>query len=158
MSPGDGDGVSNPAAPRIRVAAVVLRGDRLLLVNHAKDGRSYWLLPGGGVDFGETLVEALAREVREETGFDVRPGSVVLVCDSIPPDRHRHIVNVIFTAEVVGGSLRAVPDDARVAGVEFVPLDRVPDLSFYPDIREILLAELGAGFPHRLAYRSIPWR
>ncbi|MFP4173447.1 MAG: NUDIX domain-containing protein, partial [Candidatus Hydrogenedentota bacterium] len=60
--------------PRIRVAAIAVRDGAILLVRHEKHGERYWLLPGGGVDFGETLTEALAREVREETGLAIEVG------------------------------------------------------------------------------------
>ena len=49
--------------PRIRVSAILRRDSRLLLVRHEKQGREYWLLPGGGVGGGETLVAALKREL-----------------------------------------------------------------------------------------------
>jgi len=49
------------AEPRIRVSAILRREGRILLCRHEKAGREYWLLPGGGVDLGESLAEALQR-------------------------------------------------------------------------------------------------
>ncbi|MCH7911024.1 MAG: NUDIX hydrolase, partial [Candidatus Hydrogenedentes bacterium] len=90
------------SSPRVRVAVVVVRGDSILLVRHQKGAASYWLLPGGGVDFGEPLAEALRREVREETCLDVRVGDLILASDSIAPDGSRHVVNLCFEGVVVG--------------------------------------------------------
>ena len=56
--------------PRIRVSALLRRGERVLLCRHEKVGRHYWLLPGGGVNGGETLVRALQRELTEELGIE----------------------------------------------------------------------------------------
>ena len=56
--------------PRIRVSAVLRREGRILLIRQEKPGKEYWMLPGGGVDAGETLLQALKRELAEECGID----------------------------------------------------------------------------------------
>ena len=85
--------MSAAGAIRIRVAGVYTRGDEILLVNHVKDGRSYWLLPGGGLEFGESFAQGLERELTEECGIKTATGALILVAESLPPDRHRHVVN-----------------------------------------------------------------
>ena len=55
--------------PRIRVSALLQWNDRVLLCRHEKPGKEYWLLPGGGVNTGESLVDALHRELAEELGI-----------------------------------------------------------------------------------------
>ena len=54
--------------PRISVSAILRWGGRILLCRHEKADRAYWLLPGGGVNSGESLVRALHRELAEEVG------------------------------------------------------------------------------------------
>ena len=143
--------------PRIRAAAIIVQDDTILLVRHEKDGRRYWLLPGGGVDFGESLAEALVREVCEEAGLDIVVGDLVMANDSIPPDAHRHVLNVYFTAEVTGGELRP-GRDGRLDDVRFVPLDDLPGLTFYPDVREPLLRGIREGFGNTPAYLGNLWK
>ncbi|MFA6239725.1 MAG: NUDIX domain-containing protein, partial [Candidatus Hydrogenedentales bacterium] len=58
--------------PRVRVAAIIVEDGKLLMVRHVKGQESYWLLPGGGVDYGESLVEALERELVEEASVGIR--------------------------------------------------------------------------------------
>jgi ADP-ribose pyrophosphatase YjhB (NUDIX family) len=143
--------------PRIRVAAILARGHSVVLVRHQRDDDTYWLLPGGGVDHGEALDDALIREVQEETTLTIRPRRLVLVNDSIPPDRRRHILNLTFTADIVGGELRR-GSDARVAEARFVPVDDLANLVLYPDIREHLMRGLREGFGEGPAYLGNLWK
>ena len=117
---------------RIRVAVRLLGDQGVLLVRHRKDGREYWLLPGGGVEVGETLAEAAAREVLEETGYEVDVGPLVLVCESIEP-RGRHVVNLVYAATGHRGSLRPGRDH-RLVGAEWRPVDELLELPMYPAI------------------------
>ena len=76
-----------PDRPIVAVGAVILDGDRVLLVQRGQEPlKGEWSLPGGAVELGETLEEALVREVREETSLDVAVGPVVEVFDSIRRD------------------------------------------------------------------------
>jgi len=124
--------------PRIRVAVLIRTGDNVLLVKHCKYGASYWLLPGGGLEFGETIEECARRELLEETGLEVTMGDLLFVSESIPPDLHRHVVNLYYEGEVRGGEL-TLGDDDVLAGVEYVPIDTLPTLDLRPPVtREIL--------------------
>lgn len=118
---------------RIRVAALIVDNGKVLLVEHTKDGRVYWLLPGGGVDFGETLIEALARELMEETGLAIEVDELVQVNDTIAPDKRRHIVHIVFRARVTGGTLK-VGVDERLSDVAWLPIEALKRLPFYPAV------------------------
>ena len=95
------------AEPRIRVSAILRWRGSVLLCRHEKGGRDYWLLPGGGVNSGESLVDALHRELNEEIGIDDEPpveGPVAIV-DSIAPVRSfaaKHVVHIIFAGDLGG--------------------------------------------------------
>ncbi len=151
-----GSAASAPV-PRVRVGAILRQDDTILLVQHEKDGHAYWLLPGGGVDFGETLTAALRREVCEETGFATIIGDIALVHDSIPPDKHRHIVNICFWGEIRGGTL-SKGDDPRVKEARFVPIEALPDLQIIPDMRESLIRLLTTPETLGRVYLGNLWR
>jgi len=99
--------------PRIRVSAFLHWRGSVLLCRHEKPGKEYWLLPGGGVNSGEPLVDALQRELEEELGIneDVPLEGPVAIVDSIAPPRSlvgKHVVHIIFAGDLTGRSLEAV--------------------------------------------------
>ena len=55
---------------RIRVSAIIVKNNKVLLIHRRKQGREYWVFPGGGIEKGETPEEAIIREVKEETGLE----------------------------------------------------------------------------------------
>jgi 8-oxo-dGTP diphosphatase len=87
---------------RVRVAGVIIRDNRILLIAHKKNGDEYWLPPGGGIDYGESAEEALVREMKEELSLDVMVKDLVFSCDSIEPTGNRHILNLFFACESEG--------------------------------------------------------
>ncbi len=129
---------------RIRVSGVLIRDNALLLVAHRKRGETYWLLPGGGVQYGESLVEALRREFMEELCVEVEVGRFLFACDSIDPFGKRHIMNVSFLSRYRDGEF-AVGRDHRVCDYGFFSRDEIPAMRIYPPIQGTLVAILDRG-------------
>jgi 8-oxo-dGTP diphosphatase len=130
--------------PRIRVSALLRWQDRILLCRHEKPGKEYWLLPGGGVDSGESLVDALHRELLEEVGLeDELPleGPIAIV-DSIAPQRSfaaKHVVHIIFSGDLSGRSLEQVEShDAAVRGHRLFRVEELDGVVLHPPIQRFL--------------------
>ena len=129
--------------PRIRVSALLEWRDRILLCRHEKPGKEYWLLPGGGVNSGESLVDALRRELAEEVGIRGVPfeGPIAIV-DSIAPARSvaaKHVVHIIFSGDLQGRSLETVTSaDAAVRGHRLFGLNELDEIVLHPPIQRFL--------------------
>jgi 8-oxo-dGTP diphosphatase len=132
----------------VRVAALLVHEGRIVVVRHRSAGSTYHLLPGGGVDYRETLADALSREVREETGFEAVIGSLLFINDTIDPFGTRHVVNITFSATIVGGELTQSPEDHNVEAVEFIEIERLRELDLRPPMADALIdAVQGATTP-----------
>jgi 8-oxo-dGTP diphosphatase len=128
-----------PPHPKPAVGVVVIENDRLLLIQRANDPyRGCWAVPGGKVEWGESLTAAAAREAEEETGLVVDVGNVLWVGETMSPRGAvpaHHNVLIDFNATVVGGALAAGSD---VADAAFVPLAEVRQLPLTPTMYELL--------------------
>jgi ADP-ribose pyrophosphatase YjhB (NUDIX family) len=112
------------------VAAVILTADGVLLQRRDDNGK--WGLPGGGVEPGESVTAAIVREVREETGLDVRPMRLIGVYSdpvhhqivTYPDGNVIHYVSSVFECAVTGGSLVCGAESLELG---FFPPDALPD-------------------------------
>jgi ADP-ribose pyrophosphatase YjhB (NUDIX family) len=118
---------------KVVAGALVVRDGALLMTRRAHNpGYGLWDLPAGYMEADERLEEAAAREVREETGLEVRLGSQLGAYSS-----GRGIVLVIFLAEETGGTLQL---SAESLELDFFPPDALPPLAF-PETMAGVLAD-----------------
>jgi len=111
-----------PEAPIAAVGALVLEGDCVLLVRRGREPlKGEWSLPGGAVELGETLEQAVCREVLEETGLRVEPLGIIEVLDRFTYDGDGrlkyHYVLVDYRCRVTGGRLCPASDAEQTAWV-----------------------------------------
>lgn len=142
---------------RIRVAVCLTKGNRMLLVQHEKADRQYWLLPGGGLERGETIAQCAAREVEEETGYRVEPGRLLLTCEAIEPEG-RHIVNLMYAGRITGGELAVGVDDSALRDAAWQPRDAIESLTMYPPVARVLLECWDQGFAGPVHELGNIWR
>lgn len=111
-----------PSRPFLGVGALIFEGAEILLVERAKEPlKGYWSLPGGIVEAGEKLEDAIRREVREETGLEIDSLAMFEIFERIMPDAdgkaEYHYVLIDYLCRVAGGRLAAASDVSRAAWV-----------------------------------------
>ena len=99
-----------PTRPYLAVSAAIFRNGRVLIVRRARPpAHGLYTLPGGGVELGETLEQAIIREVREETGLEIAPLTLVGFREAIARDAagrvERHFVILPFAARWIRGEI-----------------------------------------------------
>ncbi|MBK1833130.1 NUDIX hydrolase [Roseibacillus ishigakijimensis] len=117
------------ATPKIDVRAFCLRDGKVMLVSEKADG-GRWALPGGWADVNQSAAESVAREVHEESGFEVEVRQLLAVWDrekqGNPPPYPYSIYKMFFLCEIIGGEAR---ETMETAGVEFFAREELPVLS-----------------------------
>jgi ADP-ribose pyrophosphatase YjhB (NUDIX family) len=129
---------------QFRVAqAIVRRGSDILLCANRwySDRPPVWTLPGGRAELGELLVDALVREVMEETGLEVDVGRLAYVVEARSTNARRLFLTCAFEARVAGGEL-GQSSDSGVEAVQFVMQSRIRELIAARSLAEPLLAYL----------------
>ena len=131
-----------PDRPIFGVGAIIFEGDQVLLVKRKFPPKAgFWSLPGGAQEVGETAIEALKREVMEETWLVVEVVQLATIADIIDEDkagRVRHHYTVAdYVCRVVGGELQAGGD---AQAVKWVPVAALDDYKLTPKTRDVIEA------------------
>ena len=140
-----------PKHPLVGVGAILLNRDRILMAQRGKEPlKGLWSLPGGALETGESLADAVRREVREETGLEIRPLGVLEVFERILRDTNGepeyHYVLIDYLCRITGGTLCAGDDACRVEWVPRSQLGKLP-------ITEGTLGVIEKAFRERRKYR-----
>ena len=127
--------------PRVRVAGILIEDDRILLIEHTKNNKKYWLVPGGGVDWGESAAEALIREFKEETSLDIEVEKFLFISETIAPDKQKHVINLYFKIKKAEDSsnIMKLGEEKILTDLRFIPEDEIKNIKLYPNIKEKLI-------------------
>lgn len=124
----------NHTVPKVCVGVVCVRGNEVLLIRRGRPPRQgHWSIPGGKLEFGESLHEAALRELHEETGCTARIGRLIQVYELI--EEGFHYVLVDYLAEYIEGEPQAA-DDASEA--RFVSFEEAEALMIEPDLKDVI--------------------
>lgn len=135
----------------IRAAAIILKGDSILLMYRKREGHEYYVFPGGGVEHDETVEEAVLREVTEETTVQVKLDKLLY---------HHHYINdsdqYFYLCTYISGKPELGDANEKESMKNntndyyepmWVPLEKIGELVLYPlELRDWLLEDIKDGF------------
>lgn len=121
----------------IRLAGLLRVNNTILLVEHIKNGKTYWLLPGGGVNIGEEVKTALQRELKEELNLKCGVNDLLFVVESLSA-RGDHIIQPTYRIEAENINEIELGVDKRVAAFDFFDQNKMASIVIYPDIKDEL--------------------
>ena len=130
-----------PIQPVVGIGAVILRKGEILLEQRGNEpARGQWSIPGGGVELGENLEDAVRRETKEETGLDVEQTNLVDVVDQVTLDKkgkiEYHYVIIDYIVKVKSGEPKAASD---AKAIKWVNLEEVEGYDLTPSFRRFFI-------------------
>lgn len=132
---------------RVRASALIIQAGAILLVEFNDKTGLHYNLPGGGVDAGESIVEALRREVKEETCAEVTVGDLAFVLEYEPKRNQHwagntHSLSLIFVCQLIGSSNPRLPDrpDPHQTAVKWIDLSALATVELLPHFTDKFLA------------------
>ena len=141
---------TNRQGIRLVARAAIVRDNAILLVAFDDKNGFHYNLPGGGVEPGETLYDAVRREAREETAAKVEVKELLFIYECFPPDygftldEKPHCVDFTFRCALCDGSDPRLPDnpDKNEVAVHWIPLDEFSNVPLVPQIQQRVIAAL----------------
>lgn len=123
----------------IRVTGILIENGKILLVKQKVNEKRNWSLPGGKLERGETLEQAIIREMKEETGLDVEILKLLYICDSSATDNT--LLHITFLLNRKNGEL-SLPSNVfeinPINDVKFIPVNELTDLGFTDKFVDII--------------------
>ena len=119
--------------PALTVDCIIIHDEKIVLIKRLNNPyKDHWALPGGFVEYGETVENAAVREAKEETGLDIQLDELVGVYSKADRDPRGHTVTIAYLASVIGGQLQSDSDAKEAIYVDINTLDGI-DLAFDHD-------------------------
>src|SRR3972149_5541929 len=134
------DGRLYPAHPTVAASAIIFKEERVLMIKRSKEpNKGKWSIPGGGIELGETLAQAVKREVREECSIEIEVERVFYTTENIIRDDDGrvkyHYVLVDMLAKYAGGETKAQSDAEEC---RWVTAEELSELDITPRLRAVL--------------------
>ncbi|QEC53765.1 ADP-ribose pyrophosphatase YjhB (NUDIX family) [Anseongella ginsenosidimutans] len=143
-----------------RPSLLVIEEDCLLLMRYNYNGRRVYGIPGGNPDEGESLQDALIRELREELQVAVQPGDMIFSAETVRPGKpDAHVLHCLFEGKILEGRPALDPAETTAAAIEWIPVRELETLHLYPHLGKAIAQWHREQLPHKTYLGAIlqPW-
>ncbi|MCE7068266.1 NUDIX domain-containing protein [Dyadobacter sp. CY326] len=118
----------------VRPSAIILQHEHVLTLRYCYGDQEVYALPGGNPDPGESLAEALARELNEELGIDSAVNQMVFCGEVIWPEINKETLHMVFLAEITSGEPQLNPDQTTALEMVWLPVSALGEKLLYPNV------------------------
>ncbi|MER0438495.1 NUDIX domain-containing protein [Emticicia sp. W12TSBA100-4] len=118
----------------IRPAILIIENGQVLTMQYNYGGQEVYNLPGGNLELGEHLSDALAREMQEELGIEVWVGEMVLVGEVYFEDRKKHTLHLLFEGKITAGIPTLNPKETSALAIKWLTINDLEIVNLYPNL------------------------
>jgi ADP-ribose pyrophosphatase YjhB (NUDIX family) len=118
----------------IRPAILIIGNQQVLTMQYNYGGQEVYNLPGGNLELGEYLSEALVREMQEELGIEVAVGEMILVGEVYFEDRKKHTLYLLFEGKITAGTPKLNPKQTSALAIKWINISDLDTVNLYPNL------------------------
>jgi ADP-ribose pyrophosphatase YjhB (NUDIX family) len=118
----------------VRPAVLIIENQQVLTMQYNYGGQEVYNLPGGNLELGEYLCEALSREMQEELGIEVAVGEMILVGEVYFEDRKKHTLHLLFEGKVKAGIPTLNHKETSALGIKWLNISDLDTVNLYPNL------------------------
>lgn len=118
----------------VRPAILIINNQQVLTMQYNYGGQEVYNLPGGNLELGEHISDALAREMHEELGIEVSVGEMILVGEVYFEDRKKHTLHLLFAGKITAGIPKINPKETSALAIKWLDIDDLEKVNLYPNI------------------------
>lgn len=125
---------------KIRPAILIIENESILTMQYRYGEEYVYNLPGGNLEFGENMAEALKREMQEELGIEVEIGALAFIGEIHFPEQKKHSLHCIFEGKIISGIPTLNPEHTSANAIRWIPFQHITELNLYPNVSEALVS------------------